>query len=195
MKVQTKSTIFLLIALFIFGWQFVDVCQVKAQRTPTNSLPEEERKLRDELEQDKSILEVSCRVLFTPEKPDKQFSEAQKTRNQIILSIFKASKSNDIVAKVKQRCSSIEGTPTVIYLLVNNGKITLVIDSSRDRFGYMRVKTETCSSLSLVHYVSVKDEKGSRLELKPTSESDKDKVTFMLKCEKNGDATKSESAF
>ena len=193
MKIKINLHLYILVILFLFGLQF-GVHKVNAQQTPTNSLPEEERKLRDELELDKSILEVSCRVFFTPEKPDKQFLEARKTRNQIILSILKAATSNEIIAKVKQRCSSIEGTPTVSYLLVNNGKITLVVDSSRDKFGYMRVRTETCSSLSLVHYVSVKDEKGSRLELKPTSESDKDKVTFMLKCEKTGEA-KSDSAF
>ena len=194
MKIKINRNLYIFAVLSLFSLQFA-VHKVYAQQTPTTSLPEEERKLRDELEQDKSILEVSCRVFFTPEKPDKQFLEAQKTRNQIILSILKASTSNEVIAKVKQRCSSIEGTPTVSYLLVNNGKITLVIDSSRDKFGYMRVKIETCRSLSLIHYVSVIDEKDSRLELKPTSESDKDKVTFMLKCEKSGDAAKSESAF
>lgn len=182
MKVQTKQTIFLLVALFIFCWQFTDVSEVNAQRMSTNPLPEEERKLRDELEQDASIVQISCRG-------------AVEVNNRVKLSLYKAASSDKSVVKAKKLCSTIEGTIIASYLLVNKGQITTVVDYSRDGFSSGRVYSETCDSLSLGSYVLIKDEKGTRYEFQPASETDKDKVAFMLRCEKKQNDAKPEKVF
>lgn len=191
MKVQTKSSIFFFVALLIFGWQFVDAYQVKAQRMPTNPLSEEERKLHDELEQDSSITQISCKE----ENPNLIFFGARKFSNQVKMALHKASASNDSVVKARKLCSTKEGTIIASYLLVNKGKITFIADYSRDGFSSGRILSETCDSLALGSYVWIKDEKGARYEFQSASKTEKDKVTFMLRCEKKQNDAKPEKVF
>lgn len=115
---------------------------------PTNPLPQEERKLRDELEQDSSITQIPCFRAFNEETKDQKLLEARKANNQVKLSLYNAA-SNKRVMKAKKLCSTLEGTIIASYLLINEGKISMIVDYSRDGFSSGRVYSDTCSNLTL----------------------------------------------
>jgi hypothetical protein len=168
-----RQNALLFAVLVVSSWQFVNAHSINAQTRQRGKLTEQELKLRDELEKDSSFKETDCRGL----------------NNEVRLLLYNAanSESKNVTVKAKKICSTLEGDPIPSYLSVNKGKITLVIDTSRDEFGSMQLYSKTCESLTLGTYVMVKDEKGSRSEFKPIHNSDKDeikdKVSFVLRCE------------
>lgn len=181
MKLQTKSSFLVLFSLLIFSWQFVDVRQVKAQRMRSIPLSEEELKLREELEQDTSIIQIPCRLPYR-ENPDQKYLEMRKLINETKLSLYKAASSKEGIVKAKKICNSIEGKKYPFYLLVNKGKITFIADSSRDPlYSTGRIHSITCDSLMLGKNVEIGKAPG--IEFQSVTETVKDKVTFMLRCE------------
>ena len=139
--------------LLFLSWQFANVCSVEAQTRRRGELTEQELKLRDELEKDASFKQISCR----------------QPNNEVRLLLYNAANSDNKNApvKVKRICGTIEGDPIPSYLTVAQGKITLVVDASRDEFGSMQIYSKECKSLTLGTYIMVKDEKGSRREFRP----------------------------
>jgi len=100
-------------------------------------VPQSEIVLRDELESDNSILQIECW------RWPRQLKEETKRNRRLA---FEAIYSKAAV-KLKQTCSSREGTPATSYLLVENGKAKLIADYSRDRFGPVRVLTYPCEEV------------------------------------------------
>lgn len=107
-------------------------------------LPPDKLELRTKLESDKSILELDC--------GRKQSLEALKENSRIKLILYRASLRDDKTAKAKWRCSSLEATPMVGYLLVENGKISYIADFSRDEFGGYKFEKYDCNKLTIGTY-------------------------------------------
>lgn len=168
-----KQNDFLFIVLVVLGWQIYGFCQTTEQPRKRGELTEQELKLREELDKDSSFTLIPCR----------------SPNNEVRLSLYNAAKfgSNKETVKAKMICSTIEGTKVPSYLIVNQGKITYVVDTSRDKFGAMRFYSKTCDSLTLGKYIWVKGEYGTRREFEPIHDSEidktKDKVSFVLQCE------------
>lgn len=171
--IKRKALLFAVLAAAVSIWQLAEAQRINAQTERHAHLTEQELKLRNELEKDSSFKTIPCR----------------KTDNETRLMIYNAanSDSKNETVKVKKVCNTIEGDLVPSYLTVNQRKITLVVDTSRDEFSSMRLYVKDCQSLTLGTPVMVKDEKGSRLEFKPVENSEKDKmkdkVTFALRCE------------
>ena len=190
MKFSTIQKYFFVIGLLL-AFQFGVCCQANGQTKVDNKLPADERKLRDELEQDTSFLKVACVITFMVDLDPKSL-QARDENNRIKLSLYEAARSGKGVVKVKQFC----GGDNVYYLVVEQGKIKLVEDYSRDRFGGLRVHSYTCSKLVLGSYELVE---GNRyVTFQPIADENianaKNKVTFSLQCEIENDKNYKKSA-
>lgn len=135
-RILFLSFIFLSMSLAIFAQKWREA-------------PAGEIKLRDALEADETILKVECRI-GSGRYDDEASVRREATRIRLL--VYEASLSKDKTAKIKQICHSVEGMPTATYLLVENGKFKFIIDTSRDRIGYMRVLSYDCSKLSIGTY-------------------------------------------
>ncbi len=137
MKVSIIQKYFFVIASFV-AMQFGMFYQATGQKKVNHNLPADERKLRDELEQDKSFLQAACTLAFMVDLNPK-YLPARNENNRIRLSLYEAARSGKGIVKAKQVCPTDEGDKIVYYLIVEQGKIKLVEDYSRDPFGGLRV--------------------------------------------------------
>lgn len=185
MSILTQRNVFLITLLFVLNWQAVDVCQLNAQTQQRHQLTEQELKLRDKLEKDSTFKVVSCSVILTKENLEGKALEARQFSNRIKLLLFEAAQSSNPkeTVKVKKICSTREGDQIPSYLTVNQGKVTLVVDTSRDKFGSGQIHLKDCENLTLGNYVWI----NSGYEFQPIQNNDKskitDKATLVLRCE------------
>jgi len=168
-----KQIVFLIVVLFVLGWNVSNLSQTNDQIRQRGELTVQELKLRQELEKDSSFTLIPCR------SPD----------NEVRLLLYNAAKSgsNNKTVKAKMICGTKEGTKVPSYLIVSQGKITYVVDTSRDKFGAMRFYSKTCESLTLGKHIWLKGEYGTSRVFEPIQDSEiektKDKVSFVLQCE------------
>lgn len=116
----------------------------------TRQVPSKELQLRDNLENDKSIMRTECW------RRPRQLEETMRAR----FLAYDAIISKDKTIKLKQVCSTVEGTPVASYLIIEDGKAKLIADSSRDPWGYMRVLTYECDGFSAGNYNFDEKKKG-----------------------------------
>ena len=187
MKVSTIQKYFF-VFVSLLALQFGVFYQANAQKKVDDNLPADERKLRDDLKQDKSLVQVACVITFMVDL-DPKYLKARNENNRIKLSLYKAALSGKGIVKAKQYCGTDEGGTIVYYLIVEQGKIKIVEDYSRDPYGGLRVLSNTCKKLVLgsyelvegnrfVTFQAITDEKAAKA---------KKKVTFSLQCEVEND--------
>ena len=123
------------------------IAQSFAQKSETREIPAEDLKIRDALEADPSILLSDCAA---GRRPFSKISEKETVRVRMLA--YEASLANDKIVKLKKICSTVEGTKIASYLTVENGRIKIISDYSRDRFGPARVFTRDCRELRLGTY-------------------------------------------
>ncbi len=193
MKVSTIQK-YLFVLASLSALQFGVFYQANAQKKVDDNLPADERKLRDELEQEKSFLQAACTLTFMVDL-DPKYLHARNENNRIRLSLYEAARSGKGVVKAKQICPTEEGDNFVIYLIVEQGKIKYVEDYSRDPFSSMRVRSYTCSNLVLGSYEVLE---GNRYAFQPIADEyiaiAKNKTTFSLRCEIEDDKNYKKSA-
>jgi hypothetical protein len=148
MKTLSRPACLLIVPVLLSVLQFGLVCQVKAQIRIGDQLPENERKLANDLEQDKSIVEVSCK------RNTANLWNCMEA-NQIKLSLYKAVRSGKQIIKAKTYSRTTEGDKIIKYLILEQGKTRLILDYSRDEISPPRVRTVICSNLALAHYEQV----------------------------------------
>lgn len=169
----TKQNTFLFVVLVILCWQISGFCQTNEQNRQQGELTEQELKWREELEKDSSFTLIPCR----------------SPNNEVRLLLYNAAKSgsSNETVKAKKICGTKEGTKVPSYLIVSQGKITYVVDTSRDKFGAMRFYSKTCENLTLGKHIWVKDEYGTMRKFEPIHdpeiEKTKEKVYLVLQCE------------
>lgn len=173
MNIFLKQNTILFIVLLILGWQISGVCQTTEQTRKRGEFTEQELKLREELETDSGFNSIPCGT----------------SDNKIRLLLYNAAKSdsNKITIKAKMICGTKEGTKVPSYLTVSPDKISYVVDTTRDKFGKMRLFSKTCDSLTLGKHIFVKGKYGTerKFEAIPDSEIEKnrDTISFVLRCE------------
>jgi predicted type IV restriction endonuclease len=138
-----------------------------AQRNFDSELSADVLKLRELLENDKSIIELNCRR----SEKIKTIKESSKVK----LKQFKVFKSAKNTLKTKYTCSTIEGDPITNYLIIENGKATRYYDSTRDAFGLRQIYKTECSELNIGTYILDSEKKKTifqKLELKQTKKKE-----------------------
>jgi hypothetical protein len=127
------------------------------QQTTVSNLSSEQLKLRNDLENDSSIIKIGC-GLFTETdlntSNSKQGLKLQKQTIKIRKKIFDASKNSDKTVKAKSFCGTVEAGVIVHYLLVDKGKIRYISDYSRDPFSGLNIKTYDCEKVLIGYFVS-----------------------------------------
>jgi len=154
---------------------------LKTQERAVVQLSEEERRLRDELEEDTSILKMDCVPFSALEARNAKELAARSLNNRIRLALYDAARSGMGVVKAQRRCGTDEGDPVVSYMIVEQGKIKFVDDYSRDSFSSRRVYAKTCDKLVLGLFVENKDKR--EIVFRRLTDESKDKVAMILKCE------------
>jgi hypothetical protein len=187
MKVSTVQKRFLVIASLV-AFHFGGFYHAHAQNEVDDNFRADERKLSDELEQDKSFLQVGCTLTFT-EEFGPNYLEARDEDNRIRLSLYAAVRSRKGIVKAKQICPKREGDTFVDYLIVEQGEIKLVKDYSRGSFGSLRVYSYTCGKLVLGSFELLE---GNRFPaFQPIADENipaaKSKTTLTLQCEIGND--------
>ena len=78
---------------------------------------------------DASVVEVGCQAP----------ADGVAARNAMLAKLVDAARSRTGAVSLRKTCTTIEGDPIVHYLTVVDGEITLVTDSTADRFGPRQV--------------------------------------------------------
>ncbi|MCC6329289.1 MAG: DUF4362 domain-containing protein [Acidobacteria bacterium] len=137
------------------------------QRTP-EPLSHEEQRLVAELRTDQAYLQVSCRGRRTVASADKDASYR--------LNALEAFAGGNKRSKLKKACITKEGDPILSYLTVDNGKASIVIDTSQDEFGPKRVYSYQCGELAIGIYF--RDLKSGRLVFQKTAKIEGGQATL-----------------
>ena len=162
---MVKNLLAIIGCLFIFQ-------NIAAQET-RKPLSADEIKLKEELRADKEFFQVDCRGRRPADEP---VEADAKTR----LKVFEAFESGNKSSKLKKTCSTIEGDPIYSYLMVEDGKASVVIDTSEDPFGAKRVFSYRCDDLAVGRYFH--DEKARKFVFERVETGQLKDWQFILRC-------------
>lgn len=149
-----------------------------AQETKTAQLSPEKLKLREELESDRTMLNVSCGQIYDPAN----IKMIEEENSRIRLLLYQASQIPNKTAKAKRNCATKEGTAVADYLLVENGDINYIADSSRDRFGKLTIEKYGCNKLIVGTYATQTKDGDTKIVFTPLEEKDLAGKVLSLQC-------------
>lgn len=166
----------LIVTILLFVFAGVAAFGQYGERPP---LPPDELELRTKLENDKSIIKLTCGLLM-PIDPKEMYAKEgtlrQAENTRLRLKFFKAVERHESVG-LGYTCGADEGGTISKYLVSKRGKLTFVDDYSRDPFGGLRLMKYNCADLSMGHYV-IREGKGIVFE-EFGKRDDKGKVVFL----------------
>ena len=111
-----------------------------ADPAPTYSCDTEEiRALARELSQDASVAEVGCA----------ESAEQTREHNDLLKRFVRVAQLREGSLRIEKTCSTVEGDPIVQYLIAEGGAVTLVTDSTADRYGPRQVCRARIESVEL----------------------------------------------
>lgn len=152
-----------------------------AQGNETVCLSPDQLKLRADLENDKTILQIIYGESGKIGVKSLNAENAEKENSRIRLLIYQASRTADKTVKGKKKAFSKEGTPMVGYLIVENGKTAYIADYSRDKFGGFKFIKFDCIKLFIGTY-AINDKK-SEMIFTPLEDKDLNGKTLALQCQ------------
>jgi hypothetical protein len=129
------------VCLLIFCLIFVLHAAAQPTREP---LSEAERKLSDELKNDKDFVAVDCWLRRSENTADRDASYKLKA--------VQAFRGEGEKINLKKRCGTKEGDPIFSYLTVEKGRASIFVDTSQDEFGPQRVFSYQCEELDFGVY-------------------------------------------
>ena len=114
----------------------------------------------EQLEKDNKVQSIACSpytdtfFLFWTTKinPIGNVAIQVSKNNAIKQSLYKTYASPNGVAKTKKTCTTNEGDPTTIYMVVRAGKISVISDYRRDKFSRLGVRENKIERLTIGYF-------------------------------------------
>ena len=138
--------------IFFLSLLFISGIPVFAQNIQRSSPTTDDLMLRKELENDKTILQITCGLFTEVDEKNMNAAEmikSQKENSRIKLLLYQASKTKNETSKAKYTCATGGGVETVNYLTVQNGSARFIEDLTRDASGGFRINRMTCKNLQI----------------------------------------------
>lgn len=133
-------------------------------------LVEDDKRLIESLKTDVEFQEIRCWREETENNPE-------VTIRRTALEAFRLA---DREAKLKRTCHTIEGDPIFSYLIIKDGKASVVVDTTEDKFGSKQFFRYQCGRLAIGKYFY--DENARKRIFEEIKDGDKKDRIIVLQC-------------
>ena len=163
------------------------VCAQKISRSSDwkkVKIASEDEKLRAELKEDRSVLQISC-GLFAPIDENIQYSEnrsrVQRENSRVRLLLYEASLSPDKKVRTRMNCTGEAAAQTPYFMVVEKGKVKYMGDYVPDGKGGLRLDSMFCDKLNIG--ILAATEPGGVLQFTPLADQNYAGKILILQCQ------------